>query len=215
MSGQGTTWWLGEDRKWREGPPPAGWYQGTDGRWHPEEPDPAAVAAAQDPTEPIMIQPPPRRKPPSPPRPRGFYGLPQWTRVALGATAATVALVGAAVLTLRSDHPSDSPASLDRDGGGSGATDPSGDPSTADPDSPPGSASSDDPSTSPSSSDATTPSSTGSSSTTTEPPSTSAPPSGPLALCSPGQRAMIERATHPPEWYVERFDADHDGIFCE
>jgi hypothetical protein len=31
----GSRWWLGIDRKWRQGDPPPRWVQARDGRWHP------------------------------------------------------------------------------------------------------------------------------------------------------------------------------------
>lgn len=215
MSGQKSTWWLGGDRQWRKGPPPDGWRQGTDGRWHPPGPDPAAVAAAEDPTEPITISPPPSRRPVQP-RQR----FPHWMRLALGATAATTALLVALAATIRSN---DDGAGGSGDGGRTPTTAASGDSPTAtapdgDPDDPDdgvggGAATSgqDDPDD-PSSTSTTSPTTTRPSTATTDPPPSS---SDPLALCSRGQRQLIERGEHPPEWYVDRFDPDHDGIFCE
>lgn len=214
MDGLGTTWWLGADRKWREGPPPAGWYQGTDGRWHPPDaPRPEAVAAAEAPTERITIEPPPR--PGTRGQPESLYGrylaIPQWTRVAMGAGIATVVLAAAAVLTIKSGG-SGGDSADPPDGGPPTTVAPAGHTPTSagDPSSAPSSSSSEQPATTTTEDEATT--------TTARrgPTTTEAPPSNdPLALCSPGQRSMIERGTHPQSWYIEHFDPDHNGVFCE
>lgn len=199
---RGPEWWLDEHRQWRQGTPPAGWHQGADGRWRP---------AWNDPTEELRTAALPRHAAPRPSGDKGRFDVPQWARIGAGALAATVVLgVGLALaLGSRGDDPE----------GASGAP-----PTTTGPDltsttsttRPDGSTGAGD--------DANTSSSSPSTSTTTTtkppkhgPPSTEPGPDGPdpLALCSPGQQALIERGNHPPSWYIDRFDADHDGIYCE
>jgi hypothetical protein len=193
---RGPGWWLDEHRQWRHGVPPADWHQGTDGRWRP---------AWNDPTEEIQRAEAPRHAAPRPPGDKGRFAVPQWARIAAGALTATILLgVGLALaLGSRGGDP-------DRASGDSPATTAPSAASTT--------------STTQASGDESTGSSIPSTSTTAVPkppkhgpPSTEPGPNGPdpLALCSPGQRALIERGNHSPSWYADRFDADRDGIFCE
>jgi len=194
---RGPEWWLDEHRQWRQGTPPAGWHQGTDGRWRP---------AWNDPTEEIRTAEAPRHA-----APRSDDDQPRWARIGVGALLGTTLLAVGVALALGSRGGDPEDASRESTTTSSNVT-------------------------ATTSSSGTDEGSTGSSPTTTTtstpgkppkhgPPSTEPGPDGPpatapsgsdpLALCSPGQRALIERGNHPPSWYADRFDADHDGIYCE
>jgi hypothetical protein len=202
---RGPDWWLDEDRQWRQGTPPPGWQQGNDGRWRP---------VWNAPTEVLRAVERPRHAASGPPAgSRRPVGIPMWARIGAGALTATLLVAAGLVLALGTRD--DDPGGASGDGPGTAAD---GSISTSTTPAP----SSEAPATSP-----TTVGSTTSSPTTVVPrgpkhgpPSTEPGPDGPtgvdpLARCSSGQRALIERGNHSPSWYAARFDPDHDGIYCE
>ena len=207
-------WWLDGERRWQQGVPPEGWERDPDGSWHPP------IEPTLDDTEPIQritVDTPAlhrarSRAGPEPPRrrrvgPERATGLPEWLTFGAATLGAGVLLGGALLVTILTGRDESSPP--DR-----------GDPSSALPASSTSTTAAETrPAGSPSR-EATTPRSsepTVTSTTTTVVTSTtmSLPPADALTLCGPGQRNLIERANHPWSWYVERFDPDGDGIFCE
>lgn len=198
-------WWLGANRTWHKGSPPRGWSQGPDGRWF----DPADL-----PTERMAAvgDGPDRGRRAARARREGLEAAP-WIRIAALALVAAVALSAAGLLALSFDtgpgddspsehagHSATSDASRTADAVSSGSA-----PST----------SAADPSTTatPTTGAATTSPETDRASATA--PTTASSSTDPLALCSQAQRMIIQRGNHPWSWYVDRFDRDRDGIFCE
>lgn len=206
-------WWLDGERRWQRGVPPEGWERDPDGSWHPP------FEAGLDDTEPIqrvtadtpaLHRARSRARPQPPRRRRGgiewVTGLPESLRLGAATLGAVVLLGGALLFMIVTGR--DEPSPSDRGDPASALPAPSPSTSTTAAEAqPPGSPSREP--TTPPSSDPTVTSTTVATSTTTS------SPAGELALCGPGQRNLIERANHPWAWYVERFDPDGNGVFCE
>jgi hypothetical protein len=230
-------WWLGADRLWRKGTPPADWRQADDGRWHPP-PTSALVTTSE---MPVVDDVPPedgrprqraRRRPgpgagrpanhahrgPQPRRDDSVRGRPEWVRVVVPAAAAVVvlSLIGVAVASAGGGD-----GSGDRAAGAAGvaeapsqSTVPATTSTTASSRSqvPDGSSTTTDPQDGPSAT----------SSTTDQPgqPGTSATPTSvaadPFANCTDAQLAAVDRpGNRPPSWYFERLDRDGNGVLCD
>jgi hypothetical protein len=202
-------WWIAADRTWRRGRPPTGWRQGPHRLWSP--PSQQATAPWGDlhnrPTEQMDALPDSgsaRRAADTAlvtDAYRWYLTLPIWTRVAILVVAAVVV---PGVLLVATDGGSEVPrSSFTHDGAtpeGPGMSRAPVPPSTTE-------GTTGAVSTTTATTAVTAPASTAS--------TTPVPPVDPLALCAPGQRAAIERANHPWEWYVDRFDPDGNGVLCE
>ncbi len=238
MSETGASWWLDDDKRWRRGRPPAGWLQGSDGRWGPPSDardrttQELVVVGASWPDPPMAGPPTPTlRSPgarhltsdrsesrrPAKHRSGDLSSLPLRTQLAVPALVAAIAVVVVGgVLTLTGDA-RDMPAAAGDVAEPAARSDVA--PPTTGP-SPSSTAPADE--TAAPATDATAgPPVAGPTTTSTLSPQTtpttepaSGAPSDPLAACSTGQRNVIERGNHPWEWYVARFDEDGDGILC-
>jgi hypothetical protein len=224
MGDSGSGWWFGADRRWRKGEPPRSWRQASDGTWRPPSDGGAwAEDAAEQPARHLTAV-------PDLPDDERHRDSSLATRVVAPLSIVVVALCGivaiaavagiAQVETAGSGGRTDDLASLEPapdQPATSGPTDPTGTPTGRS--SPParGPADSSSTSTSTSSMSSTT-TSASSSTSTTEPPSTGTttepPPTGAFALCSEGQLTGIGRGNHPWSWYLDRLDANGDGILC-
>jgi hypothetical protein len=228
MGDSGSGWWFGADRRWRKGQPPRSWRQASDGTWRPPSDGGAwAEDAAEQPARHLTAVP----DLPDDDRPRDSSLA---TRIVAPLSIVVVALCGIVAIAAVAGI-----ARVETGGsGGSGgrtddlasvepAPDPPATSGPADPtvtptgrSSPPARRPADSSSTSTSTSSTSTMTTSTSSSTssTTEPPSTGTttepPPTDAFALCSEVQLAIVGRGNHPWSWYLDRLDANGDGILC-
>ncbi|HEY3140641.1 MAG TPA: hypothetical protein VGJ86_05910 [Acidimicrobiales bacterium] len=200
MGDERAAWWLGADRLWRKGAPPAEWRQSHDGRWHPP-PDPLDETALLPVTghrqQPAGRQPGHARQ--GPPEGNDLRAL--WRKWAALGTIVLAGLIGTVALALATTATGAGPheAAADRPGQpsvGGTPSQPAASPSTVPPvtsTSQPG------------------PAPTTTSTPTTDPATTT--PDDPFALCA-AQGFRLGHRGHDLDWYQNHFDRDGDGILC-